>query len=146
MDLQKIVFPTDFSEQSATACEFATSLARDSNAQLLICHDREDPLAYAERGVGKVDIDAKAIAEILQDVMPSDPEVGYSQCLLHGDPVQAIVKYAEDEQADLIVLGTHGRRGLSRMLMGSVAEGVVRRAACPVLTIKSKAGTATETG
>jgi len=62
--------------------------------------------------------------------------VRFEHKLLVGDPASAIVEAAEEENVDLIVLGTHGRTGLTRLLMGSVAENVVRKAKCPVLTVK----------
>ena len=74
--------------------------------------------------------------------MPTDPTVPVVHKLLVGDPAEAIVQQAEAEHADMIVMGTHGRTGLTRMLMGSVAEAVVRRAACPVLTVKQPAAVA----
>jgi len=68
--------------------------------------------------------------------VPSDPSVSFEHKLLAGDPAAAIVEAADQENVDLIVLGTHGRTGLTRLLMGSVAENVVRKAKCPVLTVK----------
>ena len=65
-----------------------------------------------------------------------DSNVPVERRLLAGDPADAIIRLAESEHIDLIVMGTHGRRGLSRLLMGSVAESVVRVAPCPVLTVK----------
>jgi nucleotide-binding universal stress UspA family protein len=59
--------------------------------------------------------------------------------LLAGDPAEAIIRLAQTEDVDMIVMGTHGRRGLTRLLMGSVAEAVVRAAPCPVLTVKQPA-------
>ena len=73
---------------------------------------------------------------MLEAVVPTDPTVPYEHRLITGDPATAIARLAEEEQADLIVMGTHGRTGLTRLLMGSVAEAVVRRAPCPVLTYK----------
>jgi nucleotide-binding universal stress UspA family protein len=65
------------------------------------------------------------------------PGVEAERRLEEGDPVEAILRVAEEIGADLIVMGTHGRTGLSRLFMGSVAEQVLRRAPCPVLTLKS---------
>jgi nucleotide-binding universal stress UspA family protein len=64
--------------------------------------------------------------------------------MLTGDPANAIVKLADEEHVDMIVLGTHGRTGLARLLMGSVAEAIVRRANCPVLTYKHHADKSTQ--
>ena len=76
---------------------------------------------------------------MLLAVLPTDAAVGYEHRLLVGHPATAIVYLAEKEKVDLIVMPTHGRTGLLRVLMGSVAEGVVRKAKCPVLTVKAAA-------
>ena len=81
---------------------------------------------------------------MLKEVVPTDPQVACEHRLLTGDPAVAIARLAEEEHADLIVMGTHGRTGLTRLLMGSVAEAVVRRAPCPVLTYKQTTHAAEE--
>jgi len=73
---------------------------------------------------------------MLQDVKPSDPAVPFEHRLMMGDPAGEVVRIAEEESAEMIVMGTHGRTGLTRMLMGSVAEAIVRRSPCPVLTYR----------
>jgi nucleotide-binding universal stress UspA family protein len=73
---------------------------------------------------------------MLHAVVPTDPSIPFEHKLMTGDPAAEIVRLAESEGADMIVMATHGRTGLRRLLMGSVAEAVVRRAACPVLTVK----------
>jgi nucleotide-binding universal stress UspA family protein len=73
---------------------------------------------------------------MLQAVVPTQPNVPYEHRLVTGDPAAEIVRVADDEHVDMIVLGSHGRSGLRRLLMGSVAEVVVRKAPCPVLTFK----------
>ena len=141
MNAKKILFPTDFSPGSEAALEMATSLARDSGATLLITHVEEIPLATggAEFLYSVPEPATEEIREMLHDVVPKDASIPYEHHLLAGDVATAIVDFAESENVDMIVLGTHGRRGLSRLLMGSVAELVVRRAKCPVLTIKQPA-------
>jgi nucleotide-binding universal stress UspA family protein len=74
--------------------------------------------------------------QMLRQVIPSAPEVEYEHRLLFGHPAQEIVSFADTEHVDLIVIGTHGRTGLFRMIMGSTAESVVRHANCPVATFK----------
>jgi universal stress protein A len=76
---------------------------------------------------------------MLEDVKPADTAVPFTHRLTMGDPAAEIVRIATDEQAEMIVLGTHGRTGLSRLLMGSVAEAIVRRAPCPVLIYRETA-------
>lgn len=142
MKAKTILFPTDFSHTGDAALELATMLARDSGASLLIVHVEEPPLAYGggELYYGIPEPATEDLRKMLADVKPSDPQVAYEHRLVTGDPASAMVKLAEDENVDMIVLGTHGRTGLLRLLMGSVAEAVVRRAKCPVLTFRQPAG------
>ena len=138
MKANKIIFPTDFSHCGDAALNMATSLARDSGAKLLIVHVEEPPVAYAggEMYYGVPDPASEDLLRMLKEVVPPDPKVQYEHRLINGDPSTAIANLAEEEGADMIVMGTHGRTGLTRLLMGSVAEAVVRRAPCPVLTYK----------
>jgi nucleotide-binding universal stress UspA family protein len=76
---------------------------------------------------------------MLAKVVPAGPAIGYEHRLLAGDPAHAILQCAAKESVDLIVMSTHGRTGFSRLLMGSIAEAVVREAKCPVLTLKQPA-------
>jgi len=138
MNAKKILFPTDFSSCSDAGLEQATALARDAGAKLLIVHVEEPPAAYGggEMYYGMLEPDNAAMLQMLAAVVPSDPLVAYEHRLVTGDPAEQIVELADQEHCDLIVLGTHGRTGFQRLLMGSVAEAVVRRANCPVLTFK----------
>jgi nucleotide-binding universal stress UspA family protein len=144
MIAKKILVPTDFSPFHETALAYATSLARDTGATLLIVHVDEPPLAYGAGEFYAVPAtpDAGEQRAMLATVVPTDPEVHFEHRLLVGDPASEIVQLAADEGVDLIVMGTHGRTGLRRLLMGSVAEAVVRRASCPVLTLKQPEGAA----
>lgn len=137
----KILFPTDFSTLGQAALETATSLANQREAKLLIVHVEEPPTAYGggEFYYGLEEPNRHEIQRMLAEVLPTDPAVGYEHRLMIGSPASAIVHLAEKENVDMIVMPTHGRTGLSRLLMGSVAEEVVRKAKCPVLTIKAPA-------
>jgi len=73
---------------------------------------------------------------MLERVTPTEKSLTFTRLLLLGDPASEIVRIADERKADMIVLGTHGRTGLTRMLMGSVAESIVRRAPCPVLVYR----------
>jgi nucleotide-binding universal stress UspA family protein len=141
MARKTIVFPTDFSLASDAALAHAEALAKQSGARLLIVHVEEPPLAYGggELYYGIPEPDSERILKMLEDVKPSDPSVGFTHRLTMGDPAGEIVRIAEEEQATMIVLGTHGRTGMTRLLMGSVAEAVVRRAPCPVLVYRETA-------
>jgi nucleotide-binding universal stress UspA family protein len=136
-----IVFPTDFSTASDAALEHAAALARSMDAAVLIVHVEEPPLAYGggELYYGIPEPDSERILKMLEDVRPRDSAVPFTHRLTMGDPAGEIVRIATDEKAELIVLGTHGRTGLTRLLMGSVAEAVVRRAPCPVLVYRETA-------
>jgi universal stress protein A len=136
-----ILFPTDFSTASDAALVHATALAKASGATLVIAHVEEPPLAYGggELYYGLPEPDSTRIQEMLEAVRPSDPAVPFVHRLTMGEPAGEIVRLAGDENAEMIVLGTHGRTGLSRVLMGSVAEAVVRRAPCPVLVYRETA-------
>jgi len=138
MKARKILFPTDFSPYGQEALRWATSLARDTGAVLIIVHVEEPPMAYGggEMYLGAEEGDREELRKTLVQILPTDPKVPYEHKLLVGDPAAAIVETAETENVDFIVMGTHGRTGLTRLLMGSVAEAIVRKAKCPVLTVK----------
>ncbi len=138
MQADKILFPTDFSHTGDAALEMASSLARDLRATLLIVHVEEPPTAYGggEMYYGALDPGIDELKRMLHDIKPTDQQVPCEHHLIAGHPAGAIVQFADSQDVDLIVMGTHGRGGLSRLLMGSVAEAVVRRAPCPVLTYK----------
>jgi len=142
MDIKKILVTTDFSPLGHTALSYASSLAKDTGAKLLIVHVEEPPLAY---GTGEMylgpatEIETNEVAELLASIKPTQPDVEYEHRLLTGEPAHEICNLAENEQVDLIVMSTHGRTGFSRLLMGSVAESVVRHAPCPVFTLRQPA-------
>lgn len=141
MKAKKILVPVDFSAGSQAALDWATVLARDTGATLVIVHVEVVPLT-AGGGDYMYAVAEPPTAELLaklEQVAPRDPNVPVIRRLLSGDPASALLREAEAQGVDLIVMGTHGRRGISRLLMGSVAEAVVRRATCPVLTVKQPA-------
>lgn len=141
MNLKTILVPTDFSPGSEVAIDYAASLAKGSNATLLIVHVVEPPPAVVDAGFAGYPLEDTEPEErqLLAKTRPTDDSVPVRQLLLHGSAASKLVETAEAENADLIVMGTHGRTGLLRTLMGSVAESVVRRSPCPVLTIKNPA-------
>ena len=142
MSARKILFPTDFSHTGDAALELAASLARKRSATLLIVHVEEPPAAYGggEMYYGMPDPDTEDLEAMLRKVVPSDRDVAFEHHLVTGDPAGAIGRLAEREGVELIVMGKHGRTGLARILMGSVAEAVVRRSPCPVLTLRQRQG------
>ncbi len=138
MNYKKILFATDFSPASDAALKYATSLARDSGATLLTLHVEEVPTPYAggEMLLPQPEYPNPEIRRMLDAVVPADKSVRYEHHLVLGTAAEDIVRVAAEQEADLIIIGTHGRTGLKRVLMGSVAEAVMRRATCPVLTLK----------
>lgn len=142
MNFQTILVPVDFSHSSDAALQFASSLAAESDAQLKIVHVSEDTPAYfaAYGGFAYTEDVSKKIDQENQDLLnkirPTVAGVDYVHHYLRGNPSEEILKFADQENADLIVIGSHGRTGITRLLLGSVAEEVVRRASCPVLTVK----------
>jgi nucleotide-binding universal stress UspA family protein len=138
---RKILYSTDFSTMGHTALEMATSLARDRGAKLVIVHVEEPPMAYGggEFYYGMDEPNREEIQRMLAEVVPTDPTIQYEHRLMIGLPATSIVEMARRENVELIVMGSHGRTGLTRLLMGSVAEEVVRKAECPVLVVKTAA-------
>ena len=138
MHIRKILCPTDFSPASDAAFEFAATLARQYGASLLIVHVQEPPAAY--QGVqwrdGAIHPNREDLEAALRKIEPPFSEVDSQYHLLAGDAAESIVRLAQEQEADLIVLGTQGRTGLAGVLMGSVAEAVVRQSPLPVLTCK----------
>ncbi|MEI8020544.1 MAG: ATPase, T2SS/T4P/T4SS family [Schlesneria sp.] len=131
----KILVPTDYSNCSIAALKQAGALARGAEGMLLIMHVVENgsvPAPDAEQ-----DPLHKEMNVLLQSFSESKPPLRYEERYVEGIPVSAILSVAVEEKADLIVMGTTGRSGLKRLILGSVAEEVTRRAPCPVLTIKA---------
>lgn len=140
LTFKTILHPTDFSERSALALRLAGSLARDHGARLIVLHVVVPPPAIPVEGVALPPpaLDLKLLQAQLQQVRLDDAQLPVEHRLVEGDAAAEILRLAEETKCDLIVMGTHGRTWLSRMLMGSVAEEVVRKAACPVLTVKAQ--------
>jgi nucleotide-binding universal stress UspA family protein len=141
MKYKKILFPTDLSPASQEALQYAASLARDSNALLIILHVEESPLAYADVEIyfAQPYYPNPKIRSMLEAVIPPGEGVRHEHRLVMGVAGDEIVRLAAEEGVDLIVMSSHGRTGLGRVLMGSVAETVMRQASCPVLILKTGA-------
>lgn len=133
----KILFPTDYSACSRAALGYAISLASESSGEILILHVVEPASPYLSP---EPDTESNPLREkfleYLQALLSSKPQVTFEHRTVVASPVSAIVETAEVETVDLIVMGTTGRTGVKRLVLGSVAEEVVRRAPCPVLTSK----------
>jgi nucleotide-binding universal stress UspA family protein len=144
--LKQILVPTDFSDPSGVALQYARALADNFGASLHLLHvldERYLSWAASEGFVPPVGVDIRAEAErgAREDLhkLLTDAERAKYQArlvLLVGGPFVEIVRYAKEQNIDLIVMGTHGRGLIAHMLLGSVAEKVVRKAPCPVLTVR----------
>lgn len=146
LSIQRILWPTDFSEGAEAAFPYAAVLADWHDADLHVLNVREGPPDV------QADIDAqfpissdRLAARIHEEETSSRPPDLEALTVMQEQveapsPADAIVSYAEDQEIDLVVSGTHGRRGLQRLLIGSVAEEVLRRASCPVLTVRDHDG------
>ena len=144
MAVKTILYATDYSEASHFALSIATCLARQTGAHLLIAHVSDRELyPVGELFDEDPEPDEKEL-ERLNAVIPTDRQVEYEHRLLYGKtgstatvrPADEILALAEKERPEAIVIGTHGQSGLADLLMGSVAQSVVRRACCPVITVK----------
>jgi nucleotide-binding universal stress UspA family protein len=137
--IRTILHPTDFSTRAEAALDTALSLARDHGARLIILHI-EPPDSLAE-GTFDTPRDPRAVQRAIDQIRARVEGTGSTaplEILVHeGDPLEEILRTADERHCDMIVLGTHGRTGLGRLMMGSMAEEVVRRARCPVLTVKA---------
>jgi len=137
LPVQTIIHATDFSTQSEYALQLASAIARDYGARLVILHVAVRPtIVFGEGVVPSAEVSEESREQLNRLELPRT-DVRAERRFVEGDPATEIVRVAHDEKADLIVLGTHGRSGLERLLMGSVAEHVLRAASCPVLTVKS---------
>lgn len=146
MELKTILVPVDFSHSDTAALKLASSLARDTGAKLLIIHVAEVPTFYGgEMYYGVPNPSEQQVSKMLFDIVPGD-NIVYEHHLLTGDPAPSMVRFAKEHGVDLIVMSTHGRTGFSRLLMGSIAEEVVRKAECPVLTLKHSADASANLG
>jgi len=132
-----IVHATDFSESSLFAWHMACALARDHGARLLLVHVRPGSIVvFAEGPMPPDPVDEDDLKAKLETMQPTSPHLLVERYLIDGDPARAVVEFAARKGADMIVVGSHGRIGISRMVMGSVAELIARRSACPVLIVK----------
>jgi nucleotide-binding universal stress UspA family protein len=139
--LKRLLFPTDFSESAHHAFTYALSLARAYQAEVLILHVIELlPSGYASElfpsAMGQVvdEVRGYAVAELakLRDEAQSQG-IATRERVVEGKAAAEIVRVAEEEKADAVVIGTHGRGALSHALFGSTTDRVVRKATCPVL-------------
>jgi len=144
MQIKTILFPTDFSNGARAAMDHAISLARDYKAKLILLYVIQD-ISIAEWYIPS----SISVTDLVEDMQKSawnemekwNAEVAaqvkdVEKMVVRGVPFVEIIKTAKSRNADMIVIGTHGRTGIDHMLFGSTAEKVVRKSPCPVLTVR----------
>jgi len=146
MEIRKILFPTDFLEGTADAVPYAVDLAKKYNARLYILHVIYEVTKATGLYVPHITLDelyssmeeeaAKEIEKAYREELRGFEAVEH--IIKKGIPYEEIINFASDEGIDLIVIGTHGRKGLDKLFFGSTAEKVIKHAPCPVMTIRVK--------
>jgi nucleotide-binding universal stress UspA family protein len=144
MQIKTILFPTDFSNGARAAMDHAISLARDYHANLILLYVIQD-ISIAEWYIPS----SISVADLVEDMQKSamrEMDKWYGEVaatvkdvekmIVRGVPFVEIIRTAKEKNVDMIVIGTHGRTGIDHMLFGSTAEKVVRKAPCPVLTVR----------
>jgi len=145
MKIQTVLFPTDFSHDNDAALEYASTLAKESGATLHIFHVYDATNLSVATGEASYlyavswEEELEAARKKLGTIRPTTAGVHHEHHCVVGQPDEEIVTFADERKVDLIVMSSHGRSGFSRLLMGSVAESVMRRASCPVLIVKQPA-------
>ena len=144
VSITRILHPTDFSDSAAEATAYACAFAKEFQAELHLLHVIPnfvglEPRVYTPEAFdGYVDSMKQEAESKFAEIVGSKLQGNRNpvHVLTQGKPFVEIIRYAREHDIDLIVMGTHGRSALPHMLLGSVAEHVVRKAACPVLTVR----------
>jgi nucleotide-binding universal stress UspA family protein len=139
LPIHRILCPTDFSPRAQHAFHAACALARDYKAQLVLLHVQPPARGGEEINalITKPEEIKQHIQQKLEGLQPHDTSVQVQRLVKAGNVASEIVHAAKETSSDVIVIGTHGHTALGRLLMGSVAESVLRKARCPVFMIKS---------
>lgn len=141
INLKRILVPVDFSPTSEAALSYGIALARAFDAKLFLLHVPQHPgvAAETEYPIGIYETMKNAASQRLGGLLTAEEmhELQPEYAMRVGHAPDEIVQFAADHGVSLIVMGTHGREGVARVMIGSVAETVVRRASCPVLTVHS---------
>lgn len=143
-EFAKILVATDFSETSEHAVDYALSLARKYGSRLIVVHVINEPVDLRGFYVPHISFESleREIANSAEKMMDKfcnqklSGFAAYDKFIMSGIPYEEILRKADEEGVDLIVMGTHGRAGIDHFLFGSTAERVVRKAGCPVLSVR----------
>jgi len=144
LSIKSVLCPTDFSPQSQSATQAALNIARLMGAKLMLLHVIDDPVIYFPMMESyplptREQLETYAEERLENWIPDSDRgDLQIQHFWIHGQPAEEIVKFASKSKADMIVMATHGRRGVPRFLLGSVSENVCRYASCPVLLHRAK--------
>lgn len=146
--INTILHPTDFSDCAEPAFDKACALANEHHARLVLAHVVD--VEYGDHTFGGVNVEVRPpdypdqMLEALKELEPPEPGLRVEHVVKEGRPVEEILQLVKETGSDMIVMGTHGLTGLKHLLMGSVAEDVLRRAPCPVLTVTPDAESSSE--
>jgi nucleotide-binding universal stress UspA family protein len=142
--IERILIPTDFSESSRNALKYAIDLNAVFKARLFLVHVLQDFTEFSEYNLSPSILPqlflefeenaAKRLDEMVASMVPS--HMHCDTYILHGVPFYEIIQFSKRENVDLIVIGTRGRTGIKHVLFGHTAEKVVKKAHCPVLSVK----------
>jgi universal stress protein A len=138
MSWSKILLSTDFSTHSYEGLRMAEMLAHQSNAELLIVHVLDSSESHEQNDWPDTEAANRDLERWLLEPTPPSSNLTVSHALLEGNPAEEIVRCARQRQVDLIVMGSHGRTGIPRALMGSVTTQVLHHAPCDVLTVRPR--------
>lgn len=139
--IKKLLVPTDFSSESEKSLDFAVMMAKKFGSKIYLFHAIE-PFPYTTTDAFMIVDNSEALRSIAENLIKNSAAllrkkgVSVTSSLSLGSPAGEIVMKAEREKVDMIIMGTHGRKGVEHILLGSVAEKVLRLANCPVLTIR----------
>jgi len=147
LDIKKILVPIDFSDYSKSSLKYAVNYAKHFNASLILVYVVEPVIYPPDFSMGQIaiptpglEMDIRAseeLSKLAEKEIP--PGVSVKKIIKTGKPFVEIIETAAEEDADLIIIATHGHSGVEHILFGSTAEKVVRKAPCPVLTLREPA-------
>ena len=146
-EIKKVLVPIDFSDYSKSSLKYAVNFAKNFNASLILVYVVEPVIYPPDFSMGQIAIPAAGIEmdkrakeeldKLAEKEIPSD--INVKKIIKTGKPFVEIIETAGDEDVDLIIIATHGHTGVEHILFGSTAEKVVRKAPCPVLTLREPA-------